>query len=280
MFSMRRCAVPLAALCLAANARAQGIPTTQPNFVTLYIEEVKLGVTEAHARWERGWPAAYAKAKSPYYYLALVSMTGRNEAWYIGAYENHAGLADAMKREDTDSALSAALGRQARGDAQFLNGARSLHLRGRPELSYGEYPNMATQRFFEVTWFRVRPGHEAEFEAAAKAYGAAAKRAASSTGYRIYEIVAGAPGPTYLVFSSVTGFAEFDKMMANGDAVMKGATPEEMAALQKVSVDGLINTENQRFRLDPMQSYVSEEVKAQDAAFWKPPVRRPAGGNN
>ena len=268
----------LAFLAIATTARGQGVPTSQPNFITIFIEEVKPGVAEAHARHEAGWPAAYEKARSPYTYIALVSMTGRNEAWYVANYQNHAALGDAMKREDSDSALSAALGRLSRNDAQFLNGTRSIHARARTDLSYGAYPNVAMQRYWEVTWFRVRPGHDAGFTAAAKAYGEATKRSAPSSSYRIYEVVAGAPGPTYIVFSSVGAFADFDKGMADGEKVMMGATKEEGELLTKFSAEGLINVETQRFRLDPLQSYVTKEVKDQDPAFWYPKRTPPRPG--
>lgn len=256
------------------TALAQGMPTSQPNLLTIVREAVKLGRGAEHARFEAGWPAAYEKANSPYYYLAFVSLTGLPEAWYVSPYQSHAAIGDMMKREDTDPVLSAELERLYRGDADFVNSVRVMQAMGRPDLSMGTFPDLGKVRNTEVTWFRVRPGHEAGFEAAAKAYRAAAQRSAPSTSYRIYEIIAGVPGPTYLVFSSVESYADFDKMAAAGQAAMKGATADEMTTLQKFSAEGLVNVETQRFRVDPGQSYVSRETRAVDPAFWTP--RRPA----
>src|SRR2546425_1876083 len=45
-----------------------------------------------------------------------------------------------------------------------LNDSRSLQARARPELSYGAFPDLTRQRFWEITTFRVRPGHRADFE--------------------------------------------------------------------------------------------------------------------
>jgi hypothetical protein len=86
--------------------------------------------------------------------------------------------------------------------------------------------------------------------------------------WRTYEVVAGLPGPTYFVFSSVKTFAEFDKGMADGMEIGKAFTPDEMATLQKFSTTGMINAETQRFRLDPQQSYVDAATKAKDLTFW------------
>ena len=257
-------------LACAGTASAQGMPTSQPTLLTIVREDVKIGRGDEHARFEAGWPAAYAKAKSPDYYLAFVSMTGPNESWYVTPFASHAAIADGMKRDAADPVLSAELKRLSRGDAEFLNNVRVMQAVGRPDLSMGAFPDLAKVRFTEISWFRVRPGHEASWEAAAKAYRAAAQRSAPSTTYRIYQIIAGVPGPTYLVFSTLESYAAFDQMMSAGQASMAGATADEMAALQKFSAEGLINSETQRFRIDPVQSYVSPQARAADPAFWTP----------
>lgn len=259
----------------AGTGLAQGMPTTQPSLLTIVREDVKLGRGAEHARWEAGWPAAYQKAKSTDYYLALVSMTGPSEAWYVVAQASHAAIGETMKREAADPVLTAELERLQKGDAEFLNNIRTMQAAGRPDLSMGTFPDLAKVRFIEITWFRVRPGHEGDWEAAAKAYRSAAQRSAPTTSYRVYEIMAGVPGPTYLVFSSVQSYGEFDQMMASGQATMRGATPEEMATLQKFSAEGMLNAETQRFRVDPQQSYVTAETRAADPDFWMP--KKPAG---
>ena len=262
-----------AALLLVSSASlslGQGIPTSQPNLIMIVREEVKNGHNAMHAAHEAGWPAAYAKAKSPNYYLALTSMTGPNEAWYVVPFASHAALGESMKRDDADATLSAELQRLSRGDADHVNSVRTIHAIARPDLSYGNYPDIALERFWEVTTFRVRPGYEQSFAEAAKTYAGAAKRAAPNARWRMYEVIAGLPGPTYLLFGSVRAFEEFDRGMQEGEAMGKAFTPEEMASLQKFGTSGMINAETQRFRLDPGQSYVDAATKAKDPAFWSP----------
>ena len=267
---LSRPALMAVVLGCASSLAAQALPTSQPALLTIVREDVKIGREADHAKFEAGWPAAYAKAKSPVYYLALVSMTGPNEAWYIVPAASHAQMDDAMKRETGDAALSTELERLGRGDSEFITNRRVIQAAGRPDLSMGAFPDLAKARFTEVTWFRVRPGREADFEAAAKAYRTAAQRSAPATSYRIYEVIAGVPGPTYLIFASVNSYSAFDEMMAAGQATMRGANAEEMSTLQKFFTEGLINFETQRFRVDPAQSYVSAETRATDPAFWSP----------
>jgi hypothetical protein len=259
----------------------QGLPASQPSLITIVREEVKVGRSAEHSRLEAGWPAAFERSKSPDFYLAMVSMTGPSEAWYVAPYANHAAMAASMKRDDADAVLTAELARLARADADLINSSRTIQAVARPELSMGAYPDLAKQRFWEITIFRVRPGREAEFDAAAKAYGTAAARSAPGAAYRVYEVIAGMLTPAYIVFASVDNYGQFDQMMANGSQTMQGATADERAALQKFFTDAALNTETNRFRLDPRQSFVSREVRATDPAFWSPrpaPARAATGG--
>jgi len=259
-------------LAFASTALAQSLPTSQPNILQIFREEVKVGHAADHAKIEAGWPAAFEKAQSPYTYIALVAMTGLPEVWFVSPFESHEAMADSFKRED-EPTLAAELARLQKADAEHITSGRSILATARKDLSRGAFPETAKQRFYEITILRVRPGHERGFEAAAKAYGAAAGRGAPETSFRVYEVMAGMPSPTYLVFSSVTSYGTFDKSMAEGAATMKAATEEEMNALQKFSAEGLINSENIRLRLDPAMSYVPKDVRAQDPAFWMPKVK-------
>lgn len=272
----------LAIMCIGgtgtAHAQATGLPTSQPSLLTIIREEVKVGHQAEHARLEAGWPAAFGRVNSPDYYLAMASMTGLPEVWYIIPSASHAAMDQQNRRYDSDAATTAELERLARADAEHINGARTLHLAARPDLSMGSYPDLARQRFWEITIFRARPGHEAEFDAAAKAYISAAQRNAPNTSFRTYQVIAGMLGPTYFIFSSVPNFGDFDAMMADGMKTMAGANAQEQAALMKFSTDGMLSAETQRYRLDPRQSYVSRETRATDPAFWgaMPTAPRPA----
>ena len=254
----------------ASFAFSQGMPTSQPNLIQITREEVKTGHNAMHSAFEAGWPAAFAKAKSPYYYVAMVSITGPNEAWYVSPFNSHAELGESMKLESDNQALSAELARLQKGDADHINSVRTIHAAARADLSYGAFPDLALARFWEVSIFRVRPGFEEAFANVAKAYAAAAKRAAPNASWRIYEVIAGLPGPTYLIFSSVQSFAELDKAMQDGMAIGKAFTPEDQQMMEKFGSSGLINAETQRFRLEPAQSYVDAATKAKDPKFWSP----------
>lgn len=276
---MKRCimapAFTLLLSVLPVIASAQNaLPTTQPAVLTIFREDVKYGHAADHEVVEAGWPAAYAKAKSPNTYIAVTSITGPSEAWFIAPYASWKAVGDQMKTESDDAVLSAELKRLQKADAEHVTVGRTLHLAGRPDLSAGTFPAVARARFYDITWFRVRPGHEQEFEQLAKVFQAGYKKAAPQSGYRVYQVVAGVPGPTYMVFGSFESLAELDKEQAIGASVMATFSADEQRALQKFSAEGLLNSETQRFAMNGPMSYVDQATINQDPAFWRP--KKPA----
>jgi len=256
---------------LAAGVTAvygQALPASQPKLLTIYREQIKVGHAAAHVKTESGWPVAFGKAKSPDHYLALASMSGPSEVWFIAPWDSYTAWGKSMARDEANAELTAELDRLSMADAEHVESLRIIEATSRPDLSHGAYPDLNKMRFWELTIFRVRPGHEDQFAAAAKAYKAVASRAMPKAAWRVYQVSAGLPGPTYIVFSSVAAFGEFDAMAAESEAAGKAMTPEEQAVLQKFSAEALINSETNRYRLDPNMSYVSAETKAADPAFW------------
>ena len=258
------------ALAWAPLAPAQDLPTAQPNLITIWRESVKPGRAAEHARHEAGFPAAFAKAGSPDYYLALTSVTGPDEAWYLTPAKSHAVIGESFKLEAREPALGAELARLARIDAEFISALRIIQARARPELSVGEFPDLAKARFFEITVYRLRPGHESHFEAAAKAWGTALKRTAPSMSGRVYQVIAGMPSPTFLVISSVEDYADFDRLGADSAATWAATTPAEQETIRKFATEAVLEEETNKFRVDPGQSYVSKETRAKAPVFWSP----------
>ena len=262
---------PVLALALlagaSAGAQAPAAPPKQAAFLTIYRETIKTGHDAAHAKVEAGWPAAFEKAKSPGYYLALASLTGISEVWFSEVWESYAAVGKYRDALAANAAHTAEIDRLALADAAHVDGVRVIEAIGRPDLGHGS-PDVTGHRFWEVTTMRIRPGTESQFADAAKAYKALATRAMPHASWRIWQVSAGMVGPTFLIFSSVVSNADIDVGFAEGMAADSKMTAEERAILDKFSRESLISAETQRFRLDPQMSYVPAETKALDPKFW------------
>jgi hypothetical protein len=257
----------LAACTIVQSGSAQGLPKEQPKLLTIIREQVKAGRGSEHARHEAGWPVAMEKAKSPDYYLAITSMTGPTEAWYFVPYASHAAQAESMKRDDKDPVLSAEVTRLESRDAEFISSTTTIQAVARPDLSIGKFPDTAKIRFFEIGIYTVRPGQNENFDKMSKAYGKARLRVAPNSSIRVYSVVAGMPTPAYLVISSVEDYAQFDQTMEDAMKTFTGANDEEKAEFAKFG-DIVVKEEYNRFRVDPVQSYVPKQTRESDPDFW------------
>ena len=263
-----RCLLTALALSCVPIAFAQtGLPTSQPKRLTIIREKVKPGANAAHARHEAGWPAAFAKANSPDYYIALTAMTGPNEAWFLIPSDSFAAEAAAMKRFDKDPQLSAELDRLAREDAEHITDITTLQANGRQDLSLGKFPDIGKARFFEVSIFTVRQGQEDNMDKILKTYAKVRQRVSPEASYRFYTVHAGMAGPVYIAMQSVADYGEFDRINAEHGKVFEVATPEEQADFAKWA-EAVSRSETNYFRLDPKMSYVGKDTKASDPDFW------------
>jgi hypothetical protein len=253
----------------AGHALAQGMPTSQPGILTIIIEEVKVGMDADHEANEAGWPAAFAKAGSQYYYMSLESMTGSPEVWFVSPYASFAAEGENMKQNESNPALSAELARLWRADAPYLNSTRTIQAIARPDLSYGAFPDLAMVRFYDITLMRARLGHELAFENAAKLYMEQVKRAAPGMSYRIYQVISGMPAGHYLIMSTANDYAEYDKAMATERGMWEKVSPKDQAMLQQTMANDVMSVIANRYRVSPTMSYVSPETKAKAPAFWK-----------
>lgn len=247
---------------------AQSLPTTQPKLLQIFRERIKPGHSAAHKATEAGWPEAFAQAKSPDYYLALESMTGSPEVWFVGPQESYSAWGKAMERDAANSTLSAALERLSAADGDHLEGMDILEAAAAPELSHGAYPDLNKQRFWNTTIWRIRPGHDANFVAAHAAYAKLATKVAPNASWRTYRVTGGMPAGTYITFSSVASFGQFDRNTAESDAIGKAMTPQDQAMFSKFSAESVLSQTSNKYRLDATMSYVSAETRASDPAFW------------
>ena len=130
-----------------------------------------------------------------------------------------------MSRFDKDAAMTAELERLSRAGCRGSERYPTIQAIARTDLSMGAYPDLAKQRFWEITVFRVRPGHDADLRRPPRR---TSRRARSTPGaqFRTYEVIAGMPQPTFVLFSSVTSYGAFDQMLQDNVKTMQAFTPE------------------------------------------------------
>ena len=271
-------AVAALALSSAGWAQTAGVGSP-PKVLQIFREEVKPGKVAAHERIEVGWPQAFTKANFPYHYLAITSLTGPNEAWYLSAFSSFAEWEQSNKQIEENAGLRTATERLSETDGEVLTRVSSIAAVYREDLSYRPSFKVGEYRYFAVDTIRVRPGHDAGFEEAWKLITAAHEKANLDEHMVIYQAVSGEKLGTFFLFQPAKSLKEVD--MGRDTHGPKSAYREILGEdgqkkLRELTQSGVVSHERRHFSFAPKMSYVSKEVMAQAPDFWqtKPVVAR------
>ncbi len=259
-------AAPLSLLTLAGSVTAQDSPTP---YLQIFREVVKPGRSGPHLPLEAAWSHAFAKAKVPVYTLAMTTMYGPPEAWFLQGNKSIAEIEEVNKAVDAAPGLGDETDRYAQADAANISSFTAILARYLPDLSNGPNFDPAQMRVWEVLVFQVRPGHEANFDEAAKLYKSTLGQAKVEAPWMTYGVMAGMPGPTYLVFVPHRTLAEVDPATGTGAAIEKAFNEEGMKRLSSLA-EGYASVETLIFGVSPRMSNLSPEFIARDPKFWTP----------
>ncbi len=262
-------------LSSAVATWAQTSPTTPggpPKVLQIYREEVKPGKTAEHEKVEAGWPRAFAKAKWATHYLAIVSVTGPSEAWFLTGFDSLAGWEKDTRAAEKNTVLTAELGQLSAKDGELLSGGRGLVAVYRDELSYRTAGvNIGRMRYFYLTTVRLRPGHDIDFAEWNKIIKGAHEKADVPEHWAVFQVTLGMPSGTYLILQPLKSLAEVDDFpQTHGKAYQDATGDEGRKKLRELASAGILSYETNIFAFNPKMSYVSKETAAADPDFWTP----------
>ncbi len=255
-------------LSVAWPAMAQeGAPS---KVIQIFREEVKPGKGAAHEKVEAGWPRAFAKAKSPTHYLAMTSVSGPTEAWFISGYDSLAAWEKDTQNNDSNPALSAELQSLSAQDGELLSNVRSVVATYREDLSYRPNGvNLGEMRYFYVTTMRVRPG--SDYSEINKIVRAAHEKANIPEHWAVFQVNYGMLSGTFLIFEPLKSLADVDAFAQTHGQAYRDAIGEDGAKkLRELTSAAVITSETNIYAFNPKMSYPSKETVAVDPAFWAP----------
>jgi hypothetical protein len=270
--------VCLALLC-ASVAIAQDVPTPPPAMIQIYREEVKPGKTAAHSKTEAAFVRDFKAAKASPNYIAMATITGPDEAWFIARYDSYAAYGKDMKDSYSNPVLRAATERDSAADGELLTASRGIVARYRADLSYRPGVSIPLTRYFTIAIVRIRPGHNADFENARKIIKAAHEKASLKYNYSVYQVSSGMPAGTFLIITPYKTLADLDAAaVIHGQAYQDAIGDDGRKKLTELASSGTIATDTMLFAVDPKMSYPNKETIDADPAFWAPkPVATATG---
>ena len=242
-----------------------------PKVLRIFREEVKPGKAAAHEKVEVGWPQAFAKANYPVHYVAMTSMSGSNEAWFLEGNDSFASIEKAEQVVEKNTALRTELEKLGERDGELLSGMRTLITTYREDLSYRPGTSLPQMRYMSVTTYRVRAGHDSEFVALRKIVNAAHEKANIDEHWATYQVVSGAPAGTYLLFLPMKSMAQLDVAQEiHGKPYQDALGEENQRKVRELSSAAVMTVESSLFAFNPRMSYASKEFASGDPDFWMP----------
>lgn len=270
----RRFLLMLAAILIfsdAITASAQTSPQPTPKVLWILREDVKAARASAHEELEAGYVRALQKANWPTLSLGVSSIAGPLDALFITGYESFAAMEKDQMAMQKNAELMKEFARLDAADAEFRTGQRTILATLREDLSYNLPANIPQMRYFQINTVRVRPGHNDEWVEARKILVEALKKANVPTGSAVFEVTAGMPNGTFLVFTPRKSLSEMDPNPDRTRAVNAALGEDNMKKRQKLISDSVMTSENTVYAFSPRMSYVSKEfAKAGGEDFWNP----------
>jgi hypothetical protein len=256
----------------AQSAPAQGTAAQShepPAVLEIVRESIKEGHAPAHEKVESDWANAFRKHNFPYHQLALTSMAGPSEAWFLIGFPSFAAVQGASQ-EMEKSGFKSEMDTLETRDGELRSNSRTMYAVYRKDMSYKpELLNVGKTRYIGILSFRLKLGHMKDFEEGGKKFLAADEKAGLKTPSIAYEVVTGAPADLFLFFEPMESLKDLDEAPAREKAVA-AAMGEDYQQLMKGAGDVFNSIEYTLFAVNPRMSYASKETEDADPAFWRP----------
>ncbi len=170
---MRRIAGAMLALVVLLTAGISGMAFGQgkpadnmpPKVLTVFREYTKPGKAgTAHEKTESMFIQAMKQAKWPTHYLAVESLSGPSRALFFTGYDSFAAWEKDTLATQKNTALMAALDRASAADGELLSETDSTALVFREDYSLRPGVDIAHMRYFEISRFQVKQGHDKDWD--------------------------------------------------------------------------------------------------------------------
>jgi hypothetical protein len=256
---------------LVAAPVALSAQSPAPNSIlTVFRESVRVGKGAAHDAHEDSWARAVTAAKGAEPFVAMSSLTGPNEVWYMQAFPTWDAYQKSTESNRANSAQATVDQKYRPMESEYLSDSRLMILRLRPEMSYGGPADLANMKVVSVSRISVRPGHTSEYEEARRLVNEAHTKAGLNEKWAMYEATSGTPSGTFYIFIARPSLADIDQGAAlHGTAYLAALGGDEgqkkVAALMGSSV---ISQQTDHFAFSPSQSVAPPEWIAANPGFW------------
>jgi hypothetical protein len=263
---------------IASAQETAGGPMGPPKVLVIMREYIKPGKTGSlHEKTESAFIHAMSAAKWQTHYFAADSLSGPSRALFFVGYPSFEAWEKDTLAMQKNATLSAALDRASIADGDLLTSYDSSVSVYRDDLSLRPKSfSIEQMRYFEISRFVVRPGHEKEWEALAKMYVSGFEKAVPNAHWVTFESAYGLDnGGIFLIFNPMKSLAEVDQGMGDPKLFMNSLSESDRKKLTELTASCIESSQTNLFAFNPKESYPADEwIKADP--FWRPKTVAPA----
>jgi hypothetical protein len=266
-------------LLLISSARAQrsqalNAAGAAPEILNIVHQQLIPGKEADYANLLGRIANEYSQKRIPVYWFGGQSFTGDSSAIYLNFFSSFAeaqAVNDALNSAMAASPDLVPIQEQLLTFTSRVTNAVAIR---RDAISYrSNSVDFSKAHVLRVATIRVRQGHEQEFEEAMKDLSAAYGRLNANSPWVTYQVNAGAPSTTFVIFMPMHSLKEMDDYVARTGRPLRTAEGDAISSrLQAIARDAYVSWDSELYVVSPSTSHVSDEFAAGDPNFWRPPA--------
>lgn len=223
-------------------------------FVFIYREQIKPGKIAAYTQIEEAAARFCARANCPNPYLAISSITGPDEVWWINGFDSIDTMEKVWHDYAANREIKQELNSVAEKKADLAFPASTLLARFREEMSFAS--TLISPRFLSITVLHLRPGHAAAFRSMRIPFKAILERAGRPQW--VYQVTSGTEDDTFLIMTPARTMQE----------IYSTPTPTDR---NDAVADLIVSSETRLYAVSPSMSMPAPSWVEADPEFWKRP---------
>jgi hypothetical protein len=271
------CALLGFALVNASPLAAQTTPTSKdpndpPNLLVIYREEVRPGKGGAHTANEQAWAAAFTKSQAPIHWLAMTTLAGPSEAWFLSAFDSYAAFEKVETAMESSAALAAEQDKFSSQESDLLSRTSAIIARYQPAMSYQPKVSIPQMRYMQIDVVQLKPGHGGDYTEAWRSIVASHEKAKLNEHWAVYAVQGGMPTGTFLFIYPLKSLDHLDGVpaMHTGTEYRDAVGESGRARQNQLTRDGVETQQTLLFAFQPRMSLLSKDFIDQDSAYWAP----------
>jgi hypothetical protein len=255
----------------AQDARGENSPTSPPKIVLLVYRKIQFGKVSERQKLEAGMSRACDRLPVPNSWIDLESVTGAQEAVSFDPMDSFEQMDKAVTIWGQIYATHLELARMQQQIDATVSSERTVITVRRDDLGYSANSiDLSKARFLRVLEVRLQPGRERDFVEAFKILSAAYEKIDSDTPWVVYQVNAGMPSPSFLIFVPMNALRQNDDLLARQRSLREAEGEQATERMQEIAREAYASTESNLYYISPGMSHVSKEFAEGDPDFWTP----------